>query len=170
MFNSKFKSNKNKSTFHKRLYQSDESNLNAKSNHSLDVLQKKANSSTKIKQLESTDSKINSKGLPDKLKSGIESLSGHSMDEVNVHYNSNKPAQLQAHAYAQGNDIHLSSGQEKHLPHEAWHVVQQKENRVKPTKELNGKSINDENNLEQEATKMGEKASNVVQRKKSKKR
>ena len=45
------------------------------------------------------------------------------MDDVNVHYNSNKPAQLQAHAYAQGTDIHLGPGQEKHLPHEAWHVV-----------------------------------------------
>jgi len=50
-----------------------------------------------------------------------------------VHYNSDKPAQLQAHAYAQGTDIHLASGQEKHLPHEAWHVVQQKQGRVKPT-------------------------------------
>ena len=27
-------------------------------------------------------------------------------------------------AYAQGSDIHLAPGQEQHLPHEAWHVVQ----------------------------------------------
>ena len=67
--------------------------------------------------------KANNTGLPDNLKSGIENLSGHSMDDVKVHYNSNKPAQLQAHAYAQGTDIHIASGQEKHLPHEAWHVV-----------------------------------------------
>ncbi|MCX6307208.1 MAG: DUF4157 domain-containing protein [Bacteroidetes bacterium] len=66
-------------------------------------------------------------GLPDKLKSGIENLSGVSMDDVKVNYNSNKAAQLQAHAYAQGTVIHLAAGQEKHLPHEAWHVVQQKQ-------------------------------------------
>ena len=46
----------------------------------------------------------NNTGLPDNLKSGIENLSGHSMDDVTVHYNSSRPAQLQAHAYAQGSD------------------------------------------------------------------
>lgn len=69
--------------------------------------------------------KPNATGLPDHLKSGIESLSGMSMDEVKVHYNSEKPAQLNALAYAQGTDIHVGPGQERHLPHEAWHVVQQ---------------------------------------------
>ncbi len=58
------------------------------------------------------------------------------MKDVKVNYNSPKPAQLQAHAYAQGTDIHVSPGQEKHLPHEAWHVVQQKQGRVKPTLQL----------------------------------
>jgi hypothetical protein len=71
--------------------------------------------------------------LPDELKTGMENLSGYSMDNVKVHYNSDKPAQLQAHAYAQGSHIHLGLGIEKHLPHEAWHVVQQKQGRVKPT-------------------------------------
>ncbi|WP_197714561.1 eCIS core domain-containing protein [Nitrosomonas supralitoralis] len=71
--------------------------------------------------------KENNTGLPDNLKSGIENLSGYSMDDVKVHRNSDKPDQLQAHAYAQGTDIHLGPGQEKHLPHEAWHVVQQKQ-------------------------------------------
>ena len=35
----------------------------------------------------------------------------------------------------EGQDIHIGPGQEQHLPHEAWHVVQQKRNRVKPTAE-----------------------------------
>jgi hypothetical protein len=48
-----------------------------------------------------------------------------SMDHVKVHYNSSQPAQLNALAYAQGSDIHVAPGQEQHLPHEAWHVVQQ---------------------------------------------
>ena len=103
--------------------------------------------------------KANKTGLPDQLKTGIENLSGHSMDDVKVHYNSAKPAQLNAHAYAQGSDIHVASGQEHHLPHEAWHVVQQKQGRVKPTKQLKAKvNINDDAGLEKEADVMGNKA------------
>jgi hypothetical protein len=71
----------------------------------------------------------NKTGLPDNVKSGVEQLSGVSLSDVKVHYNSPKPAQLHAHAYAQGTDIHVASGQEKHVPHEAWHVVQQKQGR-----------------------------------------
>ncbi|KZS39749.1 hypothetical protein AWE51_08855 [Aquimarina aggregata] len=107
----------------------------------------------------SIQKKENNTGLPDTLKSGIENLSGYAMDDVKVHYNSNKPSQLQAHAYAQGTDIHLASGQEKHLPHEAWHVVQQKQGRVQPTMQMKGKiNINDDAGLEKEADVMGEKA------------
>jgi hypothetical protein len=101
----------------------------------------------------------NKTGLPDQLKSGMESLSGLSLSDVKVHRNSDKPAQLQAHAYAQGTDIHLGPGQEKHLPHELGHVVQQKEGRVKPTTQLKGKvNINDNAGLEKEADVMGAKA------------
>jgi hypothetical protein len=103
--------------------------------------------------------KANATGLPDNLKSGMENLSGFSLDDVKVHRNSDKPAQLQAHAYAQGSDIHLASGQEKHLPHEAWHVVQQKQGRVKPAMQMKGKvNVNDDQDLEREADVMGMKA------------
>lgn len=98
----------------------------------------------------------NRTGLPDGLKWGLEKLSGFPMDDVKVHYHSDKPAQLQAHAYAQGTDIHLASGQEKHLPHEAWHVVQQKQGRVRPTMQTRGVSINHDERLEQEADRMGQ--------------
>jgi len=82
-----------------------------------------------------------------------------SLDDVNVHRNSDKPAQLQAHAYAQGTDIHLGAGQEKHLPHEAWHVVQQKQGRVQPTMQMKGMvNVNDDAGLEKEADVMGAKA------------
>jgi hypothetical protein len=100
----------------------------------------------------------NRTGMPDQLKAGIESLSGMDMSDVRVHVNSNKPAQLNALAYAQGNDIHLSSGQEQHLPHEAWHVVQQKLGRVRPTVQAKGVGINDDPGLEQEADRMGKNA------------
>lgn len=106
--------------------------------------------------------KENKTGLPDNLKSGVENLSGYSMDDVKVHYNSPQPAALQAHAYAQGTDIHVGPGQEKHLPHEAWHVVQQKEGRVQPTKQLKeNTNINDDVSLENEADVMGAKAAQL---------
>ncbi|MEM7087220.1 MAG: DUF4157 domain-containing protein [Bacteroidota bacterium] len=100
----------------------------------------------------------NNTGLPDQLKLGVENLSGLSMDDVKVHYNSEKPAKLNAHAYAQGTNIHLASGQEKHLAHEAWHVVQQKQGRVRPTIQMKGNAgINLDRGLEREADQMGEK-------------
>lgn len=99
--------------------------------------------------------KPNNTGLPDNLKTGIENLSGYSMDDVKVHYNSDKPAQLRALAYAQGTDIHVAPGQEKHLPHEAWHVVQQKQGRVQPTMQLQRVNVNDNEGLEKEADVMG---------------
>jgi|GEM_PF-6253372 len=103
--------------------------------------------------------KENKTGLPDQLKSGIEHLSGYSMNDVKVHYNSNKPAQFEAHAYAQGTNIHIAPGQEKHLPHEAWHVAQQKQGRVNPTVKFKQHiAVNDSPVLEHEADRMGAKA------------
>lgn len=107
---------------------------------------------------ESVLQRENHTGMPDALKDGIENLSGYSMDDVRVHYNSEKPFQLQAYAYAQGTDIHLAPGQERHLPHEAWHVVQQKQGRVKPNLQFKGTDVNDQSSLETEADLMGSKA------------
>lgn len=115
-----------------------------------------------VQQHQPIQKKENNTGFPDNLKTGIENLSGYSMDDVKVHYNSDKPFQLQAHAYAQGSDIHLGSGQEKHLPHEAWHVVQHKQGRVKPTMQLKDKvNVNDDAGLEKEADVMGAKANSL---------
>jgi hypothetical protein len=106
--------------------------------------------------------RTNNTGLPDQLKSGIESLSGLSMDHVRVHYNSSQPAQLNALAYAQGSDIHLAPGQERHLPHEAWHVVQQAQGRVRPTMQMkDGVPVNDDKSMEHEADVMGGRAASV---------
>ncbi|MFZ3004004.1 MAG: DUF4157 domain-containing protein [Undibacterium umbellatum] len=100
----------------------------------------------------------NDTGLPDQLKAGIEALSGMSMDGVKVHYNSSKPAQLSALAYAQGHNIYLGPGQGHQLPHEAWHLVQQRQQRVDPTMHQAGVAINDDPHLEQEADRMGTQA------------
>jgi hypothetical protein len=110
------------------------------------------------RELETGRGKENRTGLPDRLKAGIERLSGMAMGDVSVHYNSSKPAQVQALAYTQGANIHLGPGEEEHLPHEAWHVVQQKQGRVKPTLQAKGVAINDDDGLEREATAQGAKA------------
>jgi hypothetical protein len=127
------------------------------------VLQKYAPKTVQCESLPDEDELVQGKfetnrtGLPDNLKTGVENLSGYSMDDVRVHYNSPKPAQLQALAYTQGTDIHVAPGQEKHLPHEAWHVVQQMQGRVQPTVQLQGVNVNDDEGLEKEADVMGGK-------------
>lgn len=95
-------------------------------NNSPGVLQQRAlseaihNSPRMVAQHEE---KTNPAGLPNPLKSGLDSLSGMSMDHVKVHHNSDEPAPLQAHAYTQGKEIHLGAGQERPLPHEAGHIA-----------------------------------------------
>ncbi|MCR4887985.1 MAG: DUF4157 domain-containing protein [Ruminococcus sp.] len=106
-----------------------------------------------------TAQKQSKSNLPAQLKANIEAMSGFSMDDVRVHYNSSKPAQMKALAYTQGTDIHVGPGQEKHLGHEAWHVVQQKQGRVAPTAQLKGVNVNTDSSLEHEADVMGARAS-----------
>jgi hypothetical protein len=127
----------------------------------LATLSKTLNAAPPVQRLEALapPTGIDRTHLPHQLKTGIEAMSGLSMDGVKVHYNSSKPAQLNAHAYAQGSDIHLAPGQEQHLPHEAWHVVQQAQGRVKPTMQMkSGTPINDDEGLEHEADIMGARA------------
>lgn len=103
-------------------------------------------------------------GLPLALRAATEALSGVALGGVRVHYNSSEPARLKAQAFAQGADIHLAPGQERHLPHETWHVVQQAQGRVRPTAQMptlhknDGVAINDEAGLEREADVMGARA------------
>jgi hypothetical protein len=97
-------------------------------------------------------------GLPLSLKAGIEQLSGYSMEAVRVHYHSPYPAVYRALAYTQGLDIYLASGQERCLPHEAWHVVQQAQGRVHSTAAARGVNLNTESALEREADMMGKLA------------
>ena len=94
---------------------------------------------------------VNQTGLPDALKSQVEASSGLSLDDVRVHHDSDKPAELHAQAYTQGAEIHVAPGAGEHLAHEAWHVVQQKQGRVSPTTDIRDAPVNDEVGLEQEA-------------------
>lgn len=101
---------------------------------------------------------IRPNGLPDGLRAGIEALSGVSMAGVSVRYDSPHPARLGALAYARGREIHLARGQEKHLPHEAWHLAQQARGRVRAMGRAGGLPLNDDPALEREADRMGARA------------
>ncbi|NEO85276.1 MAG: DUF4157 domain-containing protein [Spirulina sp. SIO3F2] len=103
-------------------------------------------------------SEPNRTGMPLQLKAGVESLSGMSMSDVKVHYNSPEPTKIGALAYTRGTDIHLAPKQEQHLAHEAWHVVQQKQGRVPVTTQFKKLAGNDSPALEREADVMGAKA------------
>lgn len=97
-------------------------------------------------------------GLPENLKGSLERLSGSRLDDVRVVYSSPAPARMGALATAQGREIHLGPGQERHLPHEAWHVVQQRQGRVRPIAQLRGVDINNDTALEREADRKAREA------------
>lgn len=90
----------------------------------------------------------NNTGLPDNVKTGMENLSGYSIGDVKVYYNSPKPIQLQALAYVSRNTIHIASRQKKHLPHEICHVVQQRQELVQPPMQLQDLNVNNDKVLE----------------------
>src|SRR5579864_4884688 len=107
----------------------------------------------------------NDTGLPDDVKSGVESLAGVDLDSVKVHRDASEPAHVGAVAYTRGTDIYVAPGAERHLPHEAWHVVQQAQGRVQPTLQVNDTlPVNDDRALEQEADVMGARALSVSAR------
>ncbi len=85
------------------------------------------------------------------MKLDFERRSGLDFDDVRVHYHSDKPARLGALAYTQGSQVYLGPGQERHLPHELGHVVQQKMGLVKPTRYAAGMPLNDSPDLERMA-------------------
>lgn len=96
--------------------------------------------------------------LPAGLRAGVEALSGLSLQGVRVHLDSPRPRQVNALACTHGKDIYLGPGQQRHLPHEAWHVVQQMQGRVGETGQVGGAAINDNSALEAEADRMGARA------------
>mgnify|MGYP001152799201 CR=1 FL=1 len=93
------------------------------------------------------------------VKSNVSALMGTDVSDAKVHYNSNKPAQLQAEATAQGNQVHLAPGKEQHLGHELTHIAQQKQGRVQANFQANnGVGINNDPKLEKEADNIGAQA------------
>ncbi len=108
----------------------------------------------------------NETGIPDEVKTSMETSFGTDFSGVRVHPDSSKAPEVGAVAYTQGTDIHFAPGQFKPdtvagrqlLGHELTHVVQQAEGRVQPTTEINGMPVNDDVSLETEADERGYQA------------
>jgi hypothetical protein len=106
-------------------------------------------------------------GIPEDVRTKMESSFNTDFSDVKVHANSSKAPQIGALAYTQGQDIHFAPGQynpgssagQQLLGHELAHVVQQRQGRVKPDAEQKkGMNINSDTSLEKEADEMGAKA------------
>ncbi|MEM6830710.1 MAG: DUF4157 domain-containing protein, partial [Bacteroidota bacterium] len=89
--------------------------------------------------------------LPEPFKTELENRSGFDLGKVEVYDNSPLPDKLGAYACAYGLQIHLAPGQQDSLLHEAWHVIQQLQGRVKPTRWIGSLPLNDDPELEMEA-------------------
>ena len=107
--------------------------------------------------------------LPERLRWVLEQLSGYDLRDVRVYRASPLPARVGARAFALGTDIHLSIKAEDALEHEAWHVVQQKQGRVRATRtvsledpQLGVTGLNADELLEREAEAMGRMARSLV--------
>jgi|GEM_PF-3574113 len=88
------------------------------------------------------------------IRGALEKKSSVSLDDVSVHYNSPKPAEIGALAYARGTDVFMGPGQEKYLGHELTHVVQQKQGLVRSTGSVGGMPVNESPALEAAADHM----------------
>jgi len=109
--------------------------------------------------------------LPARPRRVLEQLSGYDLSGVRVYADSPWPAHLGARAFVFGLDVHLSPEAEDALGHGAWHVVQQKQGRVRATgtasfdeHPLGVVGLNDEEALEREADMLGLLARGLVPR------
>jgi hypothetical protein len=87
----------------------------------------KASAKEKAKQ-RAPKQKVNNTEIPDRLKAAVEHFSELSLDEVRVHYNSDKPTEKGVPAYTNGLDIYVAPEQEKYLARELSYIIQQMKN------------------------------------------
>lgn len=100
--------------------------------------------------------KENHTGIPTRLKERMEQSTGLSFDDVRVNYNSSLPARLDALGYTKGNRVEIAPGQERQLPHELGHVVQQKLGIVRANaRHSTGEAMNTDAALERQADEIG---------------
>lgn len=127
-----------------------------KSNN-LESLQNRADSSSSVAQLESSQ-KLSNFNKDQRLINGMESVSGVNLSGVSIIRNSSEPEKLNAEALYRNNEVHSAPGKDKHIPHELGHAVQQAKSKVEATTTINGQKVNNDPKLESEADDLGKKA------------
>ena len=105
---------------------------------------------------------------PENFMKQMENSFQTDFSDVNIHKNSRTAENLGALAFTQGNNVHFAPGQFKPdtnqgkelIGHEFAHVVQQRQGKVQPNKQIGKFKINDNSALEKQADEMGKKAAN----------
>ncbi|MEG1777604.1 MAG: DUF4157 domain-containing protein [Angelakisella sp.] len=95
----------------------------------------------------------------DLRKSEASPRSKAAVNNIQVHYNSDKPERVNASSYTQGNQIYLGRGREQDLSHELGHALQQQRGKVPATEKIGGMNANTDTHLEHEADRLGESLS-----------
>ena len=93
--------------------------------------------------------------LPPTIQKEYEKKSGVPLDDVRVHYNSEKPDRTNADAYAYGSNIFMRSAANILLEHEIGHVIQQKLGMVSPMQTIGTTPISTSDRLERTANSLG---------------
>lgn len=107
--------------------------------------------------------------MPAPVRMRMEQLFGVDLSAVKIHED-DRPAAMQARAYAQSMDVHFAPGQYRPtdpaglalLGHELTHVVQQATGRTPATTQEQGKPTHIDPTLEREADEIGAKAAEPV--------
>lgn len=86
---------------------------------------------------------------PEPWKTRAEAVSQLNLDDVRIYYDSPRPLEYGALAYARKNEIHMGPGAAARVPHELWHIVQQRQGRV--AAHGTNPPANEDRALEQEA-------------------
>lgn len=92
------------------------------------------------------------------LRDRVAALAGFDLSDVRIHRSSSLPHRFDADALARGNEIHVGSGADHLIAHELWHVVQQRQGRVRATTVTHDHAVNDDDALEREADVMAVRA------------
>ncbi|MCF2219895.1 DUF4157 domain-containing protein [Chryseobacterium sp. PS-8] len=130
------------------------------------VIQKKLSVGSANDSYENQSEKCNG-NIPENIKNEMEYSFNSNFSDVILKENSTQAKNLNAIAFAQGNEIHFASSFNPHsnqskeiLGHELAHVIQQRSGIVNASHQEQGFNINDDYALENEADAAGRKAAN----------
>ncbi|MFK7796177.1 MAG: hypothetical protein AB8E82_01910 [Aureispira sp.] len=85
-----------------------------------------------------TTTPTNDTSIPDNMKAAMEYLSGISLDAVQVHYNSEKPAEKNLSIYSEGTDVYVAPNAENELGKELLTVMEYLQQQEETTPPLLG--------------------------------